>query len=280
MPPDDDHEPQVPVHDASAYARRGHRRVPGWLSPVAAAVVVELGRHQLDNGVLGAVAEIGVHRGKLFILLDLLRRPTERALAIDVFDDTLMDDRSGLGDRRRFERNVERFVGDVAHLDVIERSSAAVAPEDVIDRVGRVRLMSVDGGHTAALTANDLRLAEHVLVDDGLVVLDDVFNARWPGVVSGLVEHLAEGRLVPVGIAPNKVFLSFPAAAARYRDVLLASSAGLRTEEARLLGADVAVIAGYDRGLTGLLQRAYRLVRDVPALGAAAERAREARRRR
>jgi hypothetical protein len=36
-------------------------------------------------GITGNVAEIGVHHGRLFILLYLLTSPDERALAVDLF---------------------------------------------------------------------------------------------------------------------------------------------------------------------------------------------------
>ena len=42
---------------------------------------------QRAKQVSGAVAEIGVHHGKLFIGLRLLQRPGDKSVAIDIFGD-------------------------------------------------------------------------------------------------------------------------------------------------------------------------------------------------
>ena len=44
--------------------------VKGWLDPYSAEVIAELGRFQAADGVAGSVGEIGVHHGRLFILLN------------------------------------------------------------------------------------------------------------------------------------------------------------------------------------------------------------------
>jgi peptide chain release factor 2 len=64
-------------------------------------------------------AEIGVHHGRLFIPMALARRPGERALAIDVFEDQHLNvDHSGKGDRARFEENVART--GAAPIDILK----------------------------------------------------------------------------------------------------------------------------------------------------------------
>src|ERR1700681_1499001 len=64
-----------------------YRAVPGWLSEGATSALIAFGQWQQENDCLGDVAEIGVHHGKLFILLANLRRQDERAFAVDIFDD-------------------------------------------------------------------------------------------------------------------------------------------------------------------------------------------------
>ena len=65
------------------YIRRGKFYVDGWLHSEAARTIPALVERQRTLGVSGGVAEIGVHHGKLFILLYLLSR--EKAVAIDLF---------------------------------------------------------------------------------------------------------------------------------------------------------------------------------------------------
>src|SRR5690349_15610200 len=72
------------AHQLRRYLRR-HGEIPGWLDDFSARFIAEIGRIQAERGVKGSVAEIGVHMGRLFILLKLLVSPDERALALDIF---------------------------------------------------------------------------------------------------------------------------------------------------------------------------------------------------
>ncbi|MFM8857496.1 MAG: class I SAM-dependent methyltransferase [Actinomycetota bacterium] len=177
---------------------------------------------QRSKGVSGAVAEIGVHHGRLFIGLNLLRRDTERAVAIDVFgEQELNTDMSGKGDLSIFLRNVRRWSttdgvaihqGDSTQLTAAQLGEAAG---------GAIRLFSVDGGHTESTVLNDMKLAESTLAPGGVVIADDVFNEQWPGVSTGTLRYMAEGGLlVPFAIGFNKVFFCSPNYAAAYRDSL------------------------------------------------------------
>ena len=54
-----------------SYLRRGHKYVQGWLEPGASEMIVSVDRLQRELAVTGNVAEIGVHHGRLLILLYL-----------------------------------------------------------------------------------------------------------------------------------------------------------------------------------------------------------------
>lgn len=54
------------------YLRKGNKRVEGWLYQVDAQLVRAIGDIQTKNGISGSVGEIGVWKGRLFILLYLL----------------------------------------------------------------------------------------------------------------------------------------------------------------------------------------------------------------
>jgi len=80
-----------------SYIHRGKFYVEGWLHTEAAITIAALGERQRALGVEGGIAEIGVHHGKLFILLYLLGRAPERAVAIDLFEDQHLNiDLSGI----------------------------------------------------------------------------------------------------------------------------------------------------------------------------------------
>jgi hypothetical protein len=67
----------------------------------------------------------------------------------------------------------------------------------------------VDGGHTADVARNDLDLAERTITGDGIVILDDVLNRHWLGVISGLFEYWHHGgTLVPAALVPDRLVLA------------------------------------------------------------------------
>src|SRR5688572_1263099 len=116
-------------------------RVQGWLNPFSARVILELSRFQAQIGARGAVAEIGVHHGKLFLLLFLSTRPGESAIAIDVFGlQHLNIDKSGRGDKKTFLGHVDRIAGSRDGLVVIEDSSLNLDADTLAREHGRVRL--------------------------------------------------------------------------------------------------------------------------------------------
>jgi Methyltransferase domain len=191
------------------YLRHGHR-VRGWLDRYSAIFIADLCRHQSEHGIFGSVAEIGVHTGRLFLLLNLTKLPNEKSLAIDVFSDQHLNvDESGYGNREKFLSNVAKWCSD-QNVEIIQKSSLDLSVREILDRVGPCRIMSIDGGHTEECVLNDLRLAEGILLDRGVVVLDDFFHQSWPGVASGASRHMLDQTtaLRPFCITPNKLYLS------------------------------------------------------------------------
>ena len=206
----------------SAYLEGGIGNVEGWLSPTTATMIATLLLAQTEQGVAGDVCEIGVHHGRLFLILANAAAVGETAVAVDVFGDQDKNvDRSGLGDRAVFETNAARYAPG-ARIDIVQESSLDLQTPKFLQR--RFRFLSIDGGHTAEATANDLWIAEKTLTGQGIAALDDILSAHWTGVITGLVRYLAEGgTLRPVALVPNKLFLTPPESAARWRDYLRSS---------------------------------------------------------
>jgi len=203
--------------------------VEGWFAPHAAELIAELTAHQIGAGVVGNVAEIGIHHGKLFLLLANGAVSGEIAVALDVFEDQEKNvDRSGLGDRQRFEENLARWAPD-AEVQIVQMSSLDVTPATAAATFGAVRMFSIDGGHTSDITLHDLRLAETVVVDGGIVIVDDILNEHWLGVISGVARFLlSEHSLVPFALGANKLMLTTSEShAAGYRRHLAATKPDL-----------------------------------------------------
>jgi hypothetical protein len=224
--------------ELETYLSDGMRKVEGWLNPFSARAIATLATAQPRPGALG---EIGVHHGKLFIVLALCAAPEERLFAIDVFGKASLNlDRSGAGDERRFRANVKLWAGreDVV---VLTDSSLDVRAETVRAACGPARFISIDAGHTAECTQNDLRLAEALLRADGIAVLDDFFNGNWPGVATGGARYFAGAPdgLAPFAITPNKVFLARRPAAPAHRAALRAGLGAHLDKESEMFGAPV-----------------------------------------
>ncbi len=195
------------------YVELGIDRVEGWLLPTTASLIGHLLVHQASVGFCGDVCEIGVHHGKLFLILANATVVGERAVAVDIFGDQEKNiDGSGAGDREIFERHLAIYAPG-ATVDIIQESSLDLERPDFLSR--RFRFISIDGGHTAAITANDLRLAERTLLAGGIVAVDDILSHDWTGVLTGVSTYLAEGgTLVPFALVPNKLLLTTDAGAA------------------------------------------------------------------
>ena len=74
-----------------------------WVAPFSARFIAAVARAQIRKGINGAVAEIGVHHGRLFILMHLTSPAGQKDIAIDVFENQQLNrDQSGRGDRAQF----------------------------------------------------------------------------------------------------------------------------------------------------------------------------------
>lgn len=204
------------------YRRFGHRFVPGWLAPEVLEILAVLDSLQRSVDGSGAVAEIGVHHGRLFIGLNLLQGGGGRSVAIDLFDDQALNiDRSGKGDLAKFRRNLQRW-SSLEGVVIHRGDSTQLRAEDLQKFAdGSIRLFSVDGGHTDPIVFSDMNLAESVMTPSGVIIADDVFNQEWPGVSTGTIRYIQQSdRQVPFAIGFNKVFFSSPEYAVLYQHEL------------------------------------------------------------
>lgn len=207
------------------YLRSGLHRVQGWLDESTAVYLSGIEVAQRAEGIVGDIAEIGIHHGKSFLCLCLDLPADQRAVAIDVFDDQSANvDGSGRGNRQIFEQNLAAH-GAGGNVDVVQSSSLELEANGFGTAGHRFRIFSIDGGHTKEITENDLRIAERTVVERGLVVLDDVLNRHWLGVISGLFGYLAAGgSLVPAVLVPNKLILATSVDQAKQYRALFASN--------------------------------------------------------
>ena len=232
------------------YVRHGSRRVEGWLSRVDGEIFLEILTYQRAARILGAIAEIGVHHGRAFVPMCLGLRNDEKAYAIDIFDDQAKNlDRSGLGDRARFEANLARFGVDKARVIIDTRGSDEVAAQDILSTVGPVRFFSVDGGHWREIVRSDLQLAASVLADGGVIAADDFMRPEWPDVSFGIFDwfEASDKTIRPFAIGFNKLYLCHENHVTAYQQVIERSNflRAFRSKFYNFLGVQVPVLQSY-----------------------------------
>ena len=237
------------MQSANRYISEGNRDVKGWCDGVDMRLARDISRLQQDAGVTGHSAEIGVHHGKLFILLALLTGADERSVAVDVFAEQSQNtDQSGQGDESIFLGNMGRHAPERPTPEILRTDSLKIGGTDIEAAAGgKVRLFSVDGGHTPECAEHDMQTAQDCLINGGVILLDDYSNARWPGVCEGTNRFMAGAgaRPVPFAITNSKAYFASDAESAKgYLDGL--QKMGFETEHAltQMFGQPVVYVAG------------------------------------
>lgn len=189
------------------YLRKEIHTIAGYLATIDATAISELGRFQSVNGIKGDLCEIGVHHGRLFFILAMLRQAGEKALPVDLFlDNSGNDNDVHRGRDKAFFNNCERL--DVHPDDVLIGNTLELKLEDFQSRIGKARIVSVDAGHLYNEVANDLELAAGILSDDGVIIADDYFNILWPDVTTATNDFLKNRpEFAPFLITPGKFYI-------------------------------------------------------------------------
>ena len=197
--------------ELNRYIKSGIKKVHGWLEQTDVDYILEIVNYQNQSNIYGSVGEIGVHHGKLFILLNLLTREDEHSFAIDLFDEQKENiDRSGLGDLSIFKSNLDNYATNNQNIEILSMNSLNLDKNFYRETSSKkFKLFSIDGGHHYKAVINDLKIAEEVMVEGGVVLLDDLLNPLWIEVVSAYSSYkLKGGKLVAFAITKDKLYLT------------------------------------------------------------------------
>jgi hypothetical protein len=190
--------------------------VEGWLFPVDAHLFAVCSEMQVREGIRGNLFEIGVHHGKTAALLAWLAQPGEVLGVCDIFDQQELNaDLSGKGNRQIFEHNMRLIAPDTA-LKIFAKPSSTLMTDETTTSC---RLFHIDGGHRPNDVYNDLEIAHRALLSLGIVIVDDPFNANWPGVSEGLYRFFSDRPkdFAPILIGGNKAYFCRPHAVSNFR---------------------------------------------------------------
>jgi hypothetical protein len=192
------------------YINAGFDEVEGWCDPTLFRIMDFLDSAEINK--VGGCLEIGIHHGKFFILLNSLIYRNFDSYAIDLFDAQESNiDQSGLGNLDAFKQNLVKFdrhQGQNTKIISGDSTDTKLITE-LKELVGTIRYLSIDGGHTPEHTISDLNLANTLVKNQGVVILDDILNHHWLGVIEGASIFLkTRPTLLPFAIGSNKLFLS------------------------------------------------------------------------
>jgi hypothetical protein len=186
----------------------------GGMFLAAASITEVLMRLQAFLGLRGDVAEIGVLEGVYLRQLYSFLNGNEVCYAVDPYIE--------LPDlKEKVKSDFEVSYGLKNQVRFLYESSLDLSPE-MLHRKGSpgIRFFSIDGNHTEKYVLNDLIIAQRMLVNGGIIAIDDYFDRYSPGVSVGMTRFFIENnndRLAILISGGNKVFLTNKEDHARYR---------------------------------------------------------------
>lgn len=158
-----------------------------------------LGYIQHQASVFGSAGEIGVHHGLFTIPIAHTLLVGENLFAADLFDSMqhLNVEKSGKGNLEAFLRNLANFGIPKSDVELFIGPSYNI-PNDYSLKHQPIRMVSIDGGHTAAIAQSDIEWAACNLVEGGIIIVDDFWHQGWPGVTEAVYREFSCG--------PRKLF--------------------------------------------------------------------------
>ncbi len=207
-------------------------KVEGWVNKYMPEVVRFAVEMMKIYGVQPRSAgEIGVHHGRFFLVLEELCDEVGYCDAYDVFEDQFRNlDGSGCGSEKKFLANVEAYAKSSNRVRAFKVDSLDLcAGVSLFQRDTTYELFSIDGCHTALHTCSDLKFAERNVAPGGVVIVDDISNMSWMGVLEGVCRYLQgpSPRLAPFGVGLNKLLLTPVGNQSRYFEYFLDNRADL-----------------------------------------------------
>ena len=169
--------------------------VQGMMSRLSGASFISILKHQEAENNIGDIVEFGVYKGKSAFLLAHFINPPENLVLVDT----------------RILSEVSEIKKIAPGVRIFETSSKKFSESRKMsgDLHKKVRFLHIDGNHTFDNVAEDMEIAEKLVTDDGLVVLDDFLNPNYPQVQAATYRHLytKNSRFAVFLIGGNKAFL-------------------------------------------------------------------------
>lgn len=198
-----------------SYIDRGRHTVPGWLERLDALLLVAVDSSQRASQVSGDLLEIGAYMGRSAILLGYFRRPEERLVVCDPFDENGALSKDNAAEQARwyegltrqaFEHNFLRFHSRLPD-EVIAAPSAGLHERER-ELAKKFRIIHIDGSHEFDEVQSDIRLSRTLIAEGGIVVFDDVNAPHAPGVAAAVWSAVVNEGLIP-HVVTDKLYASW-----------------------------------------------------------------------
>lgn len=190
------------------YRQSGFNDIGGWCHPALFEIVDYL--NDMEFNKIGGCAEIGIFQGKFFMLLNSIINSDYESYAIDIFGDQFLSlDNYGTDIQDIFYRNLLKYdAHNGSNVKIVKADSTdSLLIEKYNIPLNAFRFVSVDAGHSIEHTVSDLHVANRLVANEGVVILDDFLHYHWPGVTEGVGRFLNMApTLVPFAMGFNKLF--------------------------------------------------------------------------
>lgn len=152
--------------------------VEGWFALQSAALFDIFLTDQAERGVKGDMMEIGVAYGRSALLMALHAQKGEKLWLNDINESLL----------KQVAPRISEVAGSQAQL--LFEPSKKLKPRD-LPKPKSVRFHHIDGDHGRGAQHVDLAIADRIVSEDGLVVLDDFPTLSFLGLMVGVLEWMA-----------------------------------------------------------------------------------------
>lgn len=194
------------------YCGQGFKLVDGWgIDDELIRIIRSLDRFQQSIGLTGNLLEIGVHHGRTLILFALLAKEDEKVFGVDLFEQgqhANLDD-SGSGAMGLVMDNLQAHCPNIS-VELIMENSFLLARHQKFDQFANARLVHIDGGHFHEVVLNDMNIAQSVIGDGGIIIVDDYLHSGFPEVQEAVHHYFnvsTRKPAIPFAIGKNKLFL-------------------------------------------------------------------------
>lgn len=171
-------------------------RVQGMMTLLAGAATAVVGVHLRRSGIVGAMVEFGVFKGRSATLLASLAKAPDRLVLVDI----------------HMHKELEALKALYPGVEIYNEASEKFAAGNPAARglAGKCAIVHADGSHTFQNVANDLAICEDFVAEDAIVVLDDFQSPAYPQVQAAFFHHLftTKSRLRAFMVGANKAFLT------------------------------------------------------------------------